>query len=248
VSEVSQAATVRLVGLELSPRFLAASPRPRVGVTGTRASLGVPRGHLTAAQPPLPGSAVDLAESVADLLAAGTDIVRDPMLFADPPGLPLAARVDAVRPVIARHRERTGRGCMFAYSVDDLPDAMVEHAEALAGTEGAALQLSAGAIGLSALAHLRRRTDLPLHARTAPQPMLVRDRRFGIADSVMQALWRLAGLDHLPVPPDAGPEASADRLRPLLGADDRALPVLPPGSSTDVDDAIELLSRSEVPA
>lgn len=243
VSEVAQASAVRLGGLELSPQLVAACPLPRVGIAGTRALLQVPRRRLTAAQPPPPAGAGELAASVGELLSDGADIVRDPMPFADPPGLPLAARIDAIGPVLAEHRDRTGRGCMFAYSVDDEPQAMVEHAETIATAEGGALQLSAGALGLSAVAHLRRRTDLALHARTAPQPLLHRDPSFGIADSVVQKLWRLAGLDHLPVPPGAGPQALQDRLQPLLDDSDRALPVLPYEQGAGDADAIELLPR-----
>ncbi|HKG38125.1 MAG TPA: RuBisCO large subunit C-terminal-like domain-containing protein [Conexibacter sp.] len=250
VSEVAQASTVRLVELALSDDFLRACPRPAHGLDGTRSQLGVPERPLRAAmiEPGWRPGPEQLARRAAALFAAGADLVRDPLTTADPSWCPLAERVRAVEEVVRTHEQERGRRVLFAYAIDDEPAATVRHAELLAGAGARCAALSATALGLSAVTHLRRRTDLVLHARSAPQALLSRDGTIGVADEVVQAIWRLAGLDHLPVPAASagdGGVAVRARLTPLLDASDRALPVVPVALAADADGETDVLLTSE---
>jgi ribulose-bisphosphate carboxylase large chain len=254
VSEVAQASSVRLVDLRLSDDFLRACPRPAHGLDGTRSMLSVPERPLRAAMFELgwrPGPE-QLARRVAALFAAGADLVRDPLTTADPSWCPLAERVRAVEAVVQTHEQESGRPVLFAYAIDDDPAATVRHAELLASAGARCAVLGATALGLSAVAHLRRRTDLMLHARSAPQSLLSRDAAIGVADEVVQAIWRLAGIDHLPVPAGSAGDGGAAvraRLTPLLDASDRVLPIVPIARAADAGgEADVLLLQTEAAA
>jgi ribulose-bisphosphate carboxylase large chain len=244
VSEVAQVSSLRLVDLKPSESFAKACPRPRRGVAGIRAILGRDAGVLRGRWlGPGCRTGVDaLREGVRCALADDVEIVLDPALAADAPALPLADRLAAVEPLLDEHREGGGHGAAFLYAIDDEPHAMVAHAERIAAAGGAGAIVGASALGISAVAHLRRRTDLVLAARSAPGVAMSRSRRFGVADRVAQLVWRLAGIDALPVGPGADALATAveDRLAPVLGDRDRALPVLAAPSAPDGDDVLVL--------
>jgi ribulose-bisphosphate carboxylase large chain len=244
VSEVAQVSSLRLVDLAPSESFAKACPRPHRGVAGIRALLGPEAGVLRGRRlGPACRTGVDaLREGIRRALADGAEIVLDPALAADTPALALADRLAAVEPLLDEHRERGGHGAAFLYAIDDEPHAMVAHAESIAAAGGAGAIVGASALGISAVAHLRRRTDLVLAARSAPGVAMSRSRRFGVADRVSQLLWRLAGIDALPVGPGADTLATAvaDRLAPMLGDRDRALPVVAEPGAPGVEDILVL--------
>jgi ribulose-bisphosphate carboxylase large chain len=232
VSEVAQVAAIRLVELSLSDEFVRACPRPRWGVDGTRRLLGRNVGRLVAGRAvgttaPRAGAQV-LAERVRAALDRGADVIFDPTPTGDPAWCPIADRVAAIERVLAEHHERHGRRALFVYTVDAEPAAMVAHAHAVMAGGGRAVTVRVGGVGLTAVAHLQRRSGALIAARSAPGVALTRSGRFGIADDVLQAIWRLAGVDVIPVAathPDPVAAGRA-RLQPLLYDRDRALPVL----------------------
>jgi ribulose-bisphosphate carboxylase large chain len=93
--------------------------------------------------------------------------------------------------------------------------------------------------GLSAVQTLRGHTGLALHAHRNGYGALSRHPLLGISFQAYQALWRLAGVDHMHVHGLQGKFAQADAeviesarecLTPLAdGRDDRVLPVLSSG-------------------
>jgi 3-oxoisoapionate-4-phosphate transcarboxylase/hydrolase len=244
VSEVAQVSSLRLVDLVLSASFARSCPRPRHGVTGTRALVRRDAGPLRGRRLPAAcrTDADALRRGVGDALAAGAEIVLDPALAADPPAFPLIDRVAAVEPLLSEHRERSGHGATFLYAIDDEPRAMVAHAERIAAAGGGGALVSTSALGVSAVAYLRRRTDLVLAGRVAPGVAMSRSRRFSVADRVAQAVWRLAGIDHLPVGRNEDDPVTAvrDRLAPVLDDSDRALPVVAAPGPTGTDDVLVL--------
>ncbi|WCB95330.1 3-oxo-isoapionate-4-phosphate transcarboxylase/hydrolase [Baekduia alba] len=235
VSEVAQVSALRLVDLRLSDGFLRGCPRPRFGVDGTRRLLARREGPLVAGgvgatRRPTPDA---VAAGVRSALARGVDVIRDPVPVADPAWCRLRDRVAAVERVLAEHRERHGRRALFTYTIDDEPAAMVVHAHLVVAGGGHAVGVRVAGVGLTAVAHLQRRTGVLIAARSAPGVALTRSARFGIADEALQAIWRLAGVDHLPVgaahpDPAAGVRA---RLTPLLHGRDRALGAVAAGTA-----------------
>jgi ribulose-bisphosphate carboxylase large chain len=240
VSEVGQVSSLRLIDFTPTVAFAHSCPRPRHGVAAGAALVGRSAGPLRgrALAPRCRADAGALREGVGEALAAGAEIVLDPACAADAPSLPLADRIAAVEPALAEHRERSGHGAAFLYAIDDDPTAMLAHAERVAAAGGRGVLVSASALGLTAVAHLRRCTDLALVARAAPGGTVARSERFGVADRVAQLVWRLAGIDALPIGQAAAAAAVADRLTPILDDGDRALPVV--AAPVGVDDVLEV--------
>ncbi len=236
--ELSQFSGLRLLDLELPRAFAEANPGPQFGVEGTRRLAGV-RGRPilgTIVKPSVGLAPAETAALVKRLAEAGLDFIKDDELLADAPHSPLAERVRAVMRVVNDHAERTGKKVMFAFNITDEVDAMVRHHDTVLAAGGTCIMMSLNSVGLPALAHVRRRSALPIHGHRNGWGMLTRCPALGISFIAYQKLWRLAGVDHLHTngirnkffEGDDSVVASARAcLTPLLGG----LPVMPVLSS-----------------
>jgi ribulose-bisphosphate carboxylase large chain len=184
-------------------------------------------------------SAADTAALVGQLCAAGLDFIKDDEVSADPEHAPLGVRIPAVMAAVRRHRDRTGKAVMVAFNITDETDAMCRHAELIEREGGSCAMVSLNWCGFSAVQTLRRRTGLALHGHRNGFGALSRHPLLGIGFDAYQALWRLAGVDHMHVHGLQGKFAQADDevvdsahacLTPLTdGADDAVLPAFSSG-------------------
>ena len=218
--------------------------RPSHGVAGTRRALGVEGRPLfgTILKPNVGLRPDEIAALVGALCEAGVDFIKDDEICADPLHAPIAARAPAVMKVVRDYRERTGRDVMVAFNVTDETDAMRRHADLVEREGGSCVMASLNWCGLSAVQTLRRSTPLALHGHRNGYGAFARHPLLGIGFDAYQALYRLAGVDHLHVHgvdgkfSDAAEEVeSAARrcLAPLafdaVGATDAVLPAFSSG-------------------
>jgi len=141
--------------------------------------------------------------------------------------------------VVRTHRERTGRQVMVAFNISDETDAMLRHAELVEREGGSCVMASLNWCGFSAIQTLRRRTPLALHGHRNGYGALSRHPWLGMGFQAYQALWRLAGVDHMHVHGLQGKfsqedsevvQSAHDCLKPLSpGIDDAVMPALSSG-------------------
>ncbi|TKT76163.1 ribulose-bisphosphate carboxylase large subunit family protein [Aquamicrobium sp. LC103] len=242
--DLGEVTGLRLLAVNLPEAYRQRFEMPRLGVGGTRERLGVYDRPLfgTIIKPNVGMSADEIAQLVAQLCEAGVDFIKDDEICADPDHAPLAQRVPAVMEKVRAYRERNGRDVMIAFNITDETDAMRRHADLVEREGGSCVMASLNWCGLSAIQTLRRSTPLALHGHRNGYGAFARHPALGIGFDAYQALYRLAGIDHMHVHgiggkfSDAAEEVktAAQRcLRPLAvdaqDTDDAVLPVFSSG-------------------
>jgi ribulose-bisphosphate carboxylase large chain len=210
--DLGEATGLRLLSLDLPAAYRARFQRPAHGVAGTRRLLDLPERPVlgTIVKPNVGLSAAATGALVGELCEAGIDFVKDDEVCADPAHAPLAERVRAVMAEVRRYQDRSGRRVMVAFNITDDVDAMRRHAELVEREGGTCVMASLNWCGLAALQALRRSTSLAIHGHRNGFGMMARHPALGIGFSAYQALWRLAGVDHLHVHGLQGKFADAD--------------------------------------
>ena len=239
--DLGEVTGLRLEALDLPPTYRRRFPLPAQGLAGTRRLTDVPRGVLVGSiiKPNVGLGPEATAALVARLCDAGLDFIKDDEISANPDHAPLARRVPAVMAAVRRHQDRTGKRVMVAFNITDETDAMRRHAALVAREGGSCVMASLNWCGFSAIETLRRSTDLVLHGHRNGYGAFSRHPLLGIGFQAYQALWRLAGVDHMHVhglggkfaQEDAEVVASAqDCVTPMAGeVDDRVMPAFSSG-------------------
>lgn len=249
--DLGEVTGLRLESLRLPAAYRARFDRPVHGVAGTRRLTGVPAGALVGSivKPNVGLSADDTGDLVGQLCAAGLDFIKDDEICADPVHAPLAQRIPAVMARVRRHQDRTGKHVMVAFNITDETDAMRRHADLVEREGGSCIMVSLNWCGFSAVQTLRRSSGLALHGHRNGFGALSRAPLLGIGFDAYQALWRLAGVDHMhvhglqgkfaqpdaevidgaracltPLAADAGDDGAAEG-----GPDDRVMPAFSSG-------------------
>lgn len=239
--DLGEVTGLRLERLRLPAAYRRQFDLPRQAIAGTRRLTGVATRPLigTIIKPNVGLSAEQTGELVGRLCAAGIDFVKDDEVCANPAHAPLEARVAAVMRRVREHRDRTGKNVMVAFNITDETDAMRRHADTVLREEGCCVMVSLNWCGYSALQTLRRHTPLAIHGHRNGFGALSRHPLLGFSYQAWQALWRLAGVDHLHVhglqgkfsqSDDEVVESALDTLAPLAdGLDDAVLPAFSNG-------------------
>jgi ribulose-bisphosphate carboxylase large chain len=241
--DLGEVTGLRLEQIKLPAAYRARFDKPTQGIAGTRRLTGVSKGALVGSiiKPNVGLDADETAALVARLCAAGVDFIKDDEISADPDHAPLAARVPAVMAAIKRHQDATGKHVMMAFNITDETDAMRRHADLIAQHGGSCAMVSLNWCGFSAVTTLRRSSDLALHGHRNGFGAISRHPLLGIGFQAYQALWRLAGVDHMHVhglqgkfaqDDDEVVSSARDCMTPLAeGCDDRVLPAFSSGQS-----------------
>lgn len=238
--DLGEVTGLRLVDVALGHAFRARFDRPVQGIAGTRAATGVQGRPLfgTIVKPNIGLSPDEIADLVATLAAAGADVMKDDEIAGTHPHAPVGARIRAVMDRMRRHRDRTGRAPMVAFNITDEVDAMRRHADLIAAEGGTCAMVSLNWCGLSGVQTLRRHTDLAIHGHRNGYGAMGRHPLLGMGVRAYQALFRLAGIDHMHVHGMGGKFADLDAdvteaarhcLTPMGEPDDRVMPVFSSG-------------------
>ncbi|MBP1849318.1 RuBisCO large subunit C-terminal-like domain-containing protein [Rhizobium halophytocola] len=241
--DLGEVTGLKLLSIDLPAAYRQSYEMPRLGIGGTRASTGAEGRPLfgTILKPNVGMSAQETAGLVASLCEAGVDFIKDDEICANPVHAPLAERVPAVMREVRAYRDRTCRNVMVAFNVTDETDAMRRHAELVEREGGSCVMASLNWCGLSATETLRRSTPLAVHGHRNGYGAFGRHPALGFGFDAYQALYRLAGIDHMHVhgiggkfsdPAEEVEHAARRCLAPLSadsGIDDRVMPVFSSG-------------------
>ncbi|TCT09930.1 ribulose-bisphosphate carboxylase large chain [Tepidamorphus gemmatus] len=254
--DLGEVTGLRLLDLRLPQIVRCRFDLPGVGVRGTRERVGVFGRPLfgTIIKPNVGLRADEIADLVDLLCRAGVDFIKDDEVCANPDHAPLAERVPAVMARVRAHRDRTGRNVMVAFNVTDETDAMRRHADLVEREGGSCVMVSLNWCGLSAIQSLRRSTPLAIHGHRNGFGALSRHPLLGIGFDAYQALYRLAGIDHLHVHgiggkfcdrPEDVEQAARRCLKPLaVDAPDATDAVMPAFSSGQWAGTLPLAARA----
>ncbi|WP_372351222.1 RuBisCO large subunit C-terminal-like domain-containing protein [Streptomyces sp. KL116D] len=237
--ELRELAAVRLVDLDLPSAFARRYPGPAFGVAGTRHLVGRPDGTLigTIVKPGIGLDPDALRTLVRELARAGIDFIKDDELTANPPHAPLRDRVAVVTEELDKAARRTGRRTMYAFNITDDIDRLAAHHDLVRDAGGTCVMVCVQTVGPAGVAHLRRRSTLPIHGHRAMSGALLRSPQIGLGPVVFQKLARLVGVDQLHVggvaskfyESDADVAASVRAVRTPLFDGYETLPVLSSG-------------------
>lgn len=221
----------RLVGIEWPDEFL---PGP---------AFDAPDRVLVGAivKPSLGLSPVEVAETAAQLAAAGADLVKDDELLGDPAWCPLEERVRLV----------AAAGVTYAANVTGPIETLLTRAARVVELGAGAVMINAFAQGLDALRALRA-ADLgvPIFAHRVGAALWARQPSFGVAPLVVAELTRLCGADYVQVGSFSGSVYDqADEVRDQIdachrpiGSSRRAVAVI--GGGVGPDNAEEQLAAA----
>ncbi|HEX4946704.1 MAG TPA: ribulose-bisphosphate carboxylase large subunit family protein [Blastocatellia bacterium] len=197
--ELQEFSGLKLIDLELPRAFADKYPGPQFGIAGTRKLTGVADRPVigTIIKPSVGLSPQQTADLVRTLIEAGLDFIKDDELMANPPHSPFSERFAAVSRVINDYAERTGKKPMYAVNITDEMDEMLRHHDEVLAGGGTCVMVSLNHVGVPAVAHLRRHSQLPIHGHRNGWGMLTREAYLGIEYPAYQKIWRLAGVDHM---------------------------------------------------
>jgi ribulose-bisphosphate carboxylase large chain len=239
--DLGEVTGLRLENLSFSSAYRSRFALPVAGIAGTRMTTGVSKGALvgTIIKPNVGMRAHETAQLVKQLCEAGVDFIKDDEICADPDHAPLKERVPAVMEVLRQHQAKTGKRVMMAFNISDETEAMLRHAELIEREGGNCAMVSLNWCGFSAVQTLRRHTNLVLHGHRNGYGALARHPLLGIGYQAYQAMWRLAGVDHMHVHGLQGKFSQTDEevimsakacLTPLSNTiDDRVMPAFSSG-------------------
>lgn len=228
---------IRVMDFDLPPAW-ASHPGPQFGVAGSRRLTGVDQGPIIASiiKPSLGLSPEDTADVVRVLCEAGVDFIKDDEKLMNPGYSSLAARVDAIMPVIDRHADRTGKKVMYAFGISSAdPDLMMRHHDYVLAKGGNAAVININSIGYGGMSFLRKRSQLCLHAHRNGWDILTRHPALGMEFRAYQKIWRLLGVDQFQIngigakywePDDSFVKSFGDITTPIFSERDCPLPVV----------------------
>lgn len=197
--ELAPFSGLKLLDIELPDTFASKYPGPKYGISGTRRLSGVQERPIigTIIKPSVGLTPDQTAAQSAQLIEAGLDFIKDDELQGDAPHCPFEERVDRVMTVINDYAEKTGKKVMYAFNVSgDLDDMLQRHDYLL--TRGATcLMVNLNAVGISAVHHLVRHSELPVHGHRNGWGMLSRSPALGMEFPAYEKIWRLVGVDHM---------------------------------------------------
>lgn len=236
--EIGEVSGLRVLDVDLPERFARGFHGPQFGIEGTRERCGVADRPIigTIIKPSIGLTPEQTAAVVDELCAGGIDFLKDDELLIDPTYASFDARLAAVMPVLHKHADRLGRMPMYAINISGSVDEMLRRQDAVLQAGGSCVMLCLNWVGHSAVEHIRKHAQLPIHGHRNGWGALTRHPQLGFSFDAYQKIWRLAGIDHLHVngirskfwEPDASVIASAlNCLTPFAGI----RPVMPVFSS-----------------
>jgi 3-oxoisoapionate-4-phosphate decarboxylase len=193
---------IRVIGMNLPEEFRGAYPGPQFGVPGTRRLTGVFDRPVigTIIKPALGLRPPETAALVGELIRSGVDFIKDDEKLMSPAYSPLAERVAAIMPLVRDHEQKTGKKVMVAFGISHTdPDQMMRNHDLVVKAGGNCAVININSIGMGAMAFLRKRSQLVLHAHRNGWDILTRHPGLGLDFSVWQQFWRLLGVDQFQI-------------------------------------------------
>jgi ribulose 1,5-bisphosphate carboxylase large subunit-like protein len=229
---------IRVVDMKLPEEFRGAWPGPKFGLVGSRALTGVNGRPIIGSivKPALGLRPHESAEMVGELIRSGVDFIKDDEKLMNPAYSPFAERVKAIMPLILEHEQKTGKKVMYAFGISHTdPDEMMRNHDTVIKAGGNAAVVNINSVGMGAIAFVRKRSNLVIHAHRNGWDILTRHPGLGMHFKVWQQFWRLLGVDQFQIngigakywEPDASfVESFKAVTSPIFDPADCALPVV----------------------
>ena len=193
---------IRVIDMKLPEAFRGAYPGPQFGVLGSRKLTGVHGRPLigTIIKPALGLRPPETAALVKEVIDADVDFVKDDEKLMSPAYSPLAERVRGIMPLILEREQKTGKKVMYAWGISAIdPDEMMHNHDLVLKAGGNCAVININSIGMGAMAFLRKRSGLVLHAHRNGWDVLTRHPGLGFDFKVWQQFWRLLGVDQFQI-------------------------------------------------
>jgi 3-oxoisoapionate-4-phosphate decarboxylase len=228
---------IRVVDMKLPDEFRGAYLGPQFGLSGSRKLTGVYDRPIigTIIKPALGLRPQESAVLVKDVVEAGADFVKDDEKLMSPAYSSLEERVKVIMPIILNNEQKTGKKCMYAWGISATdPDQMMRNHDLVVKAGGNCAVININSIGMGAMAFLRKRSSLVLHAHRNGWDILTRHPGLGMDFNVYQQFWRLLGVDQFQIngirvkywePDDSFVESFKAITTPLFDKSDCPLPV-----------------------
>ncbi len=193
---------IRVIDMKLPLQFADAWPGPQFGIAGSRQLTSVYGRPIigTIIKPALGLRPHETAVLVNDVIGAGVDFVKDDEKLMSPAYSPLQERVKAIMPLVLEHEQKTGKKVMYAWGISATdPDEMMRNHDLVLQHGGNCAVININSIGFGAMAFLRKRSGLVLHAHRNGWDVLTRHPGLGMDFKVWQQFWRLLGVDQFQI-------------------------------------------------
>jgi 3-oxoisoapionate-4-phosphate decarboxylase len=193
---------IRIVDMKLPDDFGKAWPGPQFGVAGSRKQTGVYDRPIigTIIKPALGLRPNESATLVNEVIEADVDFVKDDEKLMSPNYSRLEDRVKAIMPLVLNHEQKTGKKVMYAWGISATdPDEMMRNHDLVVKHGGNCAVININSIGFGAMAFLRKRSNLVLHAHRNGWDILTRHPNLGMDFKVWQQFWRLLGVDQFQI-------------------------------------------------
>lgn len=206
MGDVSMSGILKLVDLDLPPRFIKAFQGPKFGLEGIRSMLGVPRPLICSILKPCVGVSYKQASEIFYQHAiGGADFIKDDELMAYGGDLRLEDRVHACIKAQKRAFEQTGDKTIYLVSITDRPDRVVDNAKRAIDAGANGLMITPLSTGIATIQMLAENPDIqvPVFGHPALLGASSWSPDFGIGEHILLGkLFRLAGVDinAIPVP------------------------------------------------
>ncbi len=199
-NDVSTAAQLKLVDLQLSPGFVAGFGGPKFGIAGLREHLGIPkRPILLNMIKPCTGFGPEVgAAFFTESARGGVDIIKDDELLGHTSFSPMLDRVAACRRAAEQVYEETGRRAVYCPNITDRPEKMVENARRAQELGAGMVMINGVSAGLGVIQAVAEdpNVTIPILSHYAGASSLVENPRAGISSPLLLGkLNRLAGAD-----------------------------------------------------
>lgn len=236
--EIGEVTALKLLDVDFPDSFAQGFMGPQFGIEGTRDLCGVQNRPLigTIIKPSIGLMPEQTASVVDELCAGGIDFIKDDELTVSPNYATFDARLKATMPVIKAHADRLGRMPMYAINISGSVDEMLRRHDAVLEAGGTCIMLNLNWVGHSAVEHIRKHSQLPIHGHRNGWGALTRHPSLGFSFTAYQKIWRLCGIDHLHVngirskfwePDDSVIHSALECLKPVSGV----RPIMPVFSS-----------------
>lgn len=201
----SMAGAAKVVDVRLPPAY---GLEARLGISGIREALGVRDRPLVMAifKPALGLTASDHAEILAEVAAAGLDVIKDDEILADIPDAPTVDRVRACAPVLEKRLQESGRPLLYAVNLTGHAATIVDRARTLIDAGANAFLLNVLSYGFAVLESLvRADLGVPIFVHPSLAGALCGAPEYGFAYSVvLGTLMAHAGADAVLYPAHYG--------------------------------------------
>jgi 2,3-diketo-5-methylthiopentyl-1-phosphate enolase len=145
--------------------------RAKFGISGIRSQLSTSDRPLVMAifKPALGLSADDHAQILAEVAAAGLDVIKDDEILGNLKSAPTLERLRACRPILDSVRQKTGKPLLYAVNVTGRADRLLAQAKRLVAEGANALLLNVLSYGFSVLEALAEDPEIsvPIFAHPA---------------------------------------------------------------------------------